>query len=226
MLELLAATALFVGGHFVLSSHPLRASLVARLGEGPFRGLYALVALVGLVWMIFAYRALPEEALWTVTPALRWLAVLVMPFALFLLIAANTTKSPTRIGAELKAGEVVTVSGVLRITRHPLMWAMILWALTHLLANGDRKSLVLMGGILVLAVGGMLHIDRRREATFGAAWGPVALSTSILPFAAIAAGRTSMDWAGIGWWRVGAALATYAAFLFGHAWLFGVSALP
>ena len=226
MNNLLTATALFVGGHFALSSASLRAPLIARLGAGPFRGLYAAVAFAALMWMALAYRAAPDVVLWPAAPGLRWIPVLVMPFAFFLLIAANTTKSPTRVGAVLKAGEVSSVAGVLRITRHPLLWAFTLWAASHIITNGDLASLILMGGVLVLALGGMAHIDRRREAEFGAAWGPIALSTSVLPFAALLSGRARMDWTGIGWWRVALALAVYLAFLFGHEWIFGVSALP
>jgi uncharacterized membrane protein len=95
-----------------------------------------------------------------------------------------------------------------------------------MVVNGDVKSLILMAGILILALGGMWHIDRRREAALGAAWGPIALTTSALPFRALLEGRTSMDWAAIGWWRPTLALALYVALLHFHGTIFGVSALP
>jgi uncharacterized membrane protein len=226
MSNLLVAMALFVIGHFALSSFALRTPLIEKLGEKGFRGLYAAFSLVTLVWAGFAYHAAPEVALWPAAPGLKWIPVLVMPIAMFLLIAGNTTKSPTRVGASLKAGEVTSATGVLRITRHPFLWAAVLWGISHIIARGDMATVILMGGIVVLAIGGMLHIDRRREAEFGSAWGPIALSTSVIPFAALASGRTTVDWAGIGWWRVALALAVYAAFLFGHVYIFGVSALP
>jgi uncharacterized membrane protein len=116
--------------------------------------------------------------------------------------------------------------GIQRVTRHPFLWGTALWALSHLAVNGTAADVVLMGGILVLSLGGMRHIDLRREIALGAAWGPVALTTSALPFAALATGRTTMDWQGIGWWRPALALALYAALLFLHPMIFGVSALP
>jgi len=98
--------------------------------------------------------------------------------------------------------------------------------MSHFAVNGNAADVILMGGILGLSLGGMKHIDLRREATLGAAWGPVALTTSTLPFAALAAGRTTMDWQGIGWWRPALALGLYAALLHFHLWIAGVSALP
>ncbi|MSO71511.1 MAG: hypothetical protein EXQ88_05820 [Alphaproteobacteria bacterium] len=226
MNNLLAAVVLFVAGHFALSSVTLRTPLIAKLGDGPFRGLYAAFSLATLVWAGFAYAVAPDVRLWPAAAGLKLIPLLVMPIAVFLLIAGYTTKSPTRVGAKLSPGEVTTVSGVLRITRHPFLWAAALWALSHIIARGDLAVVILMGGIVVLAFGGMLHIDQRREAEFGAAWGPIALSTSVIPFAALASGRTTMDWEGIGWWRVALGLALYAAFLVAHPWIFGVSALP
>src|SRR3546814_6275784 len=68
--------------------------------------------------------------------------------------------------------------GILSITRHPFLWGTGLWALSHLLANGDLGSIVMMGGIAILSFGGMQHIDQRRESHLGASWGPMKLTTS------------------------------------------------
>ena len=72
----------------------------------------------------------------------------------------------------------------------------------------------------------MRHIDRRREDGLGSAWGPMKLTTSALPFAALASRRTSMDWKGLGWWRPALGLAAYIVFLGGHLHIFGVSPFP
>ncbi len=226
--HLLAATLVFVAGHFLLSSHSLRHPLASRLGEGPFRALYTLLAGASLMWMIFAYGAAPELVLWTPAPALRWVPVALMPLALFLVIAGVTTPNPTMVGGErvVDGGPEDQTPGILRVTRHPFLWGFVLWAVGHLLVRGDAASLIFFAGFLVLALGGMWHIDQKREAKLGASWGPVRLTTSLIPFAALASGRTRMDWAGIGWWRPLVALALYAALLHFHGVLFGVSALP
>ena len=225
--ELLAATVLFVGAHFLLSSAQLRASMVQRYGESRFRGLYSLVVGVAFVWMVFAYGDAPFVELWPVTEPLRWVPLIVMPFAFILAVAGLTTRSPTLAGFESAAGdELNPAPGILRVTRHPFLWGAALWAASHLIANGDAASAVLTGGILLLSLGGMRHIDLRREASLDAAWGPVKLTTSAIPFAALIAGRTEMDWAGLGWWRPLLGLLLFAVVLGAHSVIFGVSPLP
>ena len=204
--SLAAATAIFVGGHFVLSSRTVRKPMAARLGAGPWRGLYA--------------------GLWPSPAWARYLPLLVMPVAAVLAVAGMSTRNVTLVGGEAAAEAPDPAPGIMRVTRHPSLWAVALWALSHLPANGDAASLILMGGILVLAFGGMAHIDARRRDALGAAWGPIELTTSVIPFAAIASRRTTMDWAGIGWQRPAGGVAIYLALLFAHQALIGVSPLP
>lgn len=224
--ELLAATVLFVGGHLLLASAPLRGLLHGKLGPTGFRILYSLVAVVTLVWMIKAYTQAPFVPLWAFVPLLDWVPLLVMPIASILLVAGVTTTSPTAVGSESAALAADPAPGILRVTRHPFLWGTALWAISHLLARGDLASLVMMGGILALSLLGMKQIDRKRELQLGAGWGPVKLTTSLLPFQAIAEGRTEMDWAGIGWWRPLLGIALYLVFIILHPWVFGVPAVP
>lgn len=224
---LFGATLLFVGGHFLLSSDLLRPRLVEKLGDSPFRGLYALVMLGAFAGMVLAYDAAPRDPVWFPPPALHLVPFLVMPFAMILVVCGLTTPSPTSVGGERVLDEQPgsPAVGILTITRHPFLWGTTLWAVSHLLVRGDDASIILLGGILVLSLGGMVHIDRRREAALGGAWGPVALTTSLLPFQAILQGRTKLDLAGIGWWRPALGLALYAFLLPGHDWIVGVPLL-
>jgi uncharacterized membrane protein len=229
LVALVAATVLFVAGHFLLSSLPPRRAMTELLGPQGFRIAYSVVVLAAFVWMLRAYGAAPAVALWDPPAAFAWIAVLVMPFALLLAVCGVTTPSATLVGGEAHLSNPAVrdvAPGIQRVTRHPFLWGTALWAMSHLTVNGDAADVILMGGILGLSLGGMKHIDLRRETTLGAAWGPVALTTSTLPFAALAAGRTTMDWKGIGWWRPALALGLYAALLHFHPWIAGVSALP
>ncbi len=226
---LLAATVLFVGGHFILSGLALRRPLTNLLGDRGFRIVYALIALVAFAWMLAAYRAAPVEVVWSPPTVLAWVPLVVMPVALLLVVCGVTTPSTTMVGGEAHLNDPAAhdpTPGIMRITRHPFLWGTSLWAASHLLVNGDAAGIILMGGILVLSLGGMKHIDLRREASLGSAWGPVKLITSILPFAAVATGRTTIDWPGIGWWRPIMTLVIYAVLLLVHPWFIGVSALP
>ena len=223
---LLAATAAFVGGHFLMSSLPIRRALIARLGENGFRSVYSLIATAALVWMIVAYGAAPFVSVWSPGPLTRWIPVLAMPVALLLLVCAFTTRNVTAVGGEAQATAPDPAPGIMRVTRHPFLVGVALWALSHLAVRGDAASMILFGGVLVLAVGGMHHIDLRRRAVLGSDWGPVALTTSAMPFLALASRRTRPDWRGIGVGRVAAALGLYLALLLLHQPLFGASPFP
>ena len=214
MSSLIAATAVFIATHF-LPSTPLRAALARAIGEGPYRGLYSLVALAGIVWMSVAYSRAPVEPLWT---PLRELPLFVLPFA-FVLLACGYWRNPTMVGADKLLKSEDPARGVIRITRHPLMWAIMLWALTHVLARGDLKSLVFFGGLFVLAALGTVLIDHRKTANPD--WARFAAATSNIPFLAIMQGRNRIVWREIGWLRPFAGLAAFVAFLTVHSSLFG-----
>src|SRR3954465_11876449 len=179
MTSLVAATAAFLLTHFVTST-PLRPRLVAALGEWPYRGVYSLVAFVTLGWMIWAYAGAPHEQLWT---GFRELPRLVMPLA-FILIACGYARNPTMVGADKLLKSEDPARGMIRITRHPIMWGIILWAGAHVLSRGDASSLVFFGGFLAVALIGTLSMDRRKRADPN--WERFAGVTSPTPFMAIA----------------------------------------
>src|SRR3546814_711166 len=189
--NLLFAVAVFVGSHFFLSSLPVRQPLIRRLGENGFRALYSLVAVVTLLWVVMAYGVAPYVPLWAPWSGYRLVPLLVMPVASILVVAGLTTRNVTAVGGERFAGGTRPVGGITTVTRHPFLWGVLLWALANLPANGDVASLVLFGGMAVLAIGGMLHIDHRRREILGSAWGTVALTTSAVPFLAAKTGRAS-----------------------------------
>lgn len=223
--SLLLAMFGFVAGHFLLSAPPLRNRLVAAVGEKAFLGVYSLAMVGFLAWAVMAYRAAPAVPLWDLGPVGRRLPLVVMPAALLLAVAGFTTRSATAVGGEAVLAAGSGADGIFTITRHPFLWGAGLWALAHLAANGDQASLVLFGGLAVLSFAGMAAIDHKRAASGGEAWRRFSERTSALPFAAALAGRTRVDWAGIGWLRLAAAVAIYLALAAGHGWLFGVVAL-
>ena len=92
------ASAVFVLVHVGISSTPLRGKLIAAVGEGPYLGLFSLVAVATLTWMILAYAAAPPIALWAHLTAFRTVPLVVMPFALILLVAGLTVRNPAGVG--------------------------------------------------------------------------------------------------------------------------------
>jgi uncharacterized membrane protein len=225
MLQLALAIAAFVGLHFLLSAHPLRGRLIARLGEGPFRGLYSLLAAATLVWSAISYNRAPVEPLWSVPAWLGHLPVALMPLAVLLFVGSLTQPNPTLAGRD--RGAPAPAGGVLAITRHPMLWSFAIWAILHVLANGDLASLIFFGGLALLSIGGAAAIDARKRRQWPAeTWNSFAAATSFLPFAALLAGRARLRAGEIGWWRLLLAAALFAALLALHPTLFGVSPVP
>ncbi|MFL6624454.1 MAG: NnrU family protein [Sulfurifustaceae bacterium] len=210
------ATAAFLLTHFV-SSTPLRATLVARLGQRAYLGLYVVVAFITLGWMIAAYRHAPRELLWI---GWRHVPLLVMPFALILLATGIRTRNPTAVMQESQLRSPEPARGVLRITRHPLMWAIALWAAVHVLARGDMKSLIFFGGLLLLALMGTVLIDRRKAA-LGTDWHRFTAVTSNVPFVAIAQGRNRFAPGEIGYRLPLIGLVLFAVVFILHPYIFG-----
>jgi len=215
MEALALATAAFLATHFV-SSTPLRPALVNAMGEWPYRGAYSLVAFLTLGWMIWAYVQAPREALlWT---PLRLVPLFAMPLAL-VLIVSGYWRNPSLVGAEKLLKSEEPARGMIRITRHPLMWGVMLWAAAHILARADAKSIVFFGGFLVLAALGTVLMDRRKRSDPD--FRRFAAVTSNLPFVAIAQGRNRIAWREIGWLRPAMGLALFAVLFIFHAALFG-----
>ncbi|HET9930715.1 MAG TPA: NnrU family protein [Polyangiaceae bacterium] len=215
----------FFAIHALVSGTRLRTTLVRALGERAFRGLFALASLVSLGALWLAYRSAPCAPLWVLPRAFGWFPLLVVPFALFFVAGAFSTPNPTAIGGEraLERGE--PARGILRITRHPFLWGVILWSSAHLLVLGGAASLWFFGSLWLTAALGTRSIDRKRAASQGDAWQSYRSVTSNLPFAAIFGGRNRLQLRELRLPAVIAAVLT-AALLASHRWLFDVSPFP
>ena len=187
MTQLALAILAFVGSHLLLS-HPLRPALAERLGALGFLILYSLVALAIFAWMIVAYRqADAADPLW-LAPYQYWpFASLLMLFASILLVG-SLVGNPAHPGmGRRSAGKAPR--GVYAITRHPMNWSFILWALVHASLSGSPRNLIVAAGIFLLALVGSIGQDRKKERLLGEAWRDWAARTSFVPFAAAFAGK-------------------------------------
>jgi uncharacterized membrane protein len=220
--HLMVASLTFLATHYVAGT-PLRDVLVEAIGKA-YLGLYTLVAFATLGWMIWAFYHAPFVNLWYAV-ALRPVPLVVMPFAIILIVCALTTPNPTLVGKQGLLKSTEPAVGILRITRHPLMWGFMLWALSHIIARGDAAAVIFFGAFAVLAVSGAWLIDRRKAATHGEQWRRFAAVTSNVPFGAIAGGRNHFKAAEIGWWRPALALVLYALLLIFHHRLFVAHAI-
>jgi uncharacterized membrane protein len=225
--SLLAAGLAFCGSHILLSSTRLRGALRDQLGENGYLAVYALTALATFAWFVAAYARAPRLLLWAPLAWTPLAPVVLMPLATILLVAGYSTPNPTAVGMERRAAADDPAPGMLRVTRHPVMWAIGVWGLSHLIANEDLASLWFFGALAALALGGTVLIDRKKRLALGSNWQHLASVTSNVPFAALAARRCRLRWRDIGLLRPIAGLLLYAVLYLAHPLFAGVAiALP
>jgi len=183
---LLIGLALFIAVHSIaIVNAPWRDRMAARLGEWPWKAVYSLIALAGFVLIVWGYdQARAEPIVFYTSPLwLRYVAIVVLVPVFPLLFA---TYLPGRIQTA---------------TRHPMLVAVKLWAVAHLLANGTLADIVLFGGLLAWAVVDRISLKRRAPPFV-----PRLPASPLNDVIAVVGG-----------------LALYAVFILGvHEWLIGV----
>jgi len=225
MTDLLIAALFFVGTHIGIPSTQLRPQIIDRVGEPVYRVLYSTISLVAIIWMVMALNRAPYIPLVADTPGLTLVPLVVMPFAFLLLVGGVSGPNPTAMGQTPDPDTAEPARGMLRVTRHPVMWAIALWALAHLLANLDQASLIFFGAFAVLALLGAHMQDLRRTRESPPGWGIFLQSTSFVPLAAVIEGRQRLVWSEIGWTKLVIALALDVLLIIAHPWLFGAPAI-
>lgn len=139
---------LFIGMHVFVTHRDHRAALVARIGEGPYKALFSLLSIIGVVligWGFARYRASEWIDIWYPPAALRHVTVLLMWPAVICVTAAY-------VPGDIK-----------RWLKHPMLVGVKLWAFAHLLANGDLGSIILFGSILGWAVYDRISLKHRTD---------------------------------------------------------------
>jgi uncharacterized membrane protein len=139
----------FLGAHVFVTMRDHRAAVVARIGEWPYRGLFSLVSIIGIVLIGYgfaAYRAAGPIAVWYPPGWTRHIVVALMWPASIMIAAAY-------IPGNIK-----------RVLKHPMLVGVKTWAFAHLCANGDLGSIILFGSVLAWAVYDRITLKRRKDA--------------------------------------------------------------
>ena len=198
IVSLALATLAFVGTHLAMS-HPLRPALVARLGERGFLGLYSLISVATLGWMILAWRAGDDSGPLWVAPLWWWPIASAAMLVASILLVGSLLGNPAFPHPGAGPRTIPPARGVFAITRHPMNMSFALWALIHISLSGSPRNLLVAGGIFILAALGTLGQDHKKERLIGEPWRDWQRRTSILPFAALASGRARWAQAFPGW---------------------------
>jgi len=204
------AAIVFFGLHLMTVVPGLRASLRNPLTPRIYRAVFSVLALASFVWMIVAYNRAPLVELWTLGAWARIIPLVAMPVAFALLALVYAAPDQAKI-----------------VMRHPMAGAVALWALAHILPNGDAASLLLFGGFALFVILDMPLNDARVRREEPEIWAKRAATTSTLPFVAFAAGRAGkFDVRRVFVRGILPGIAVFLAILFVHEHIFGLPALP
>ena len=161
--EFLTALLVFLLSHAIPVRPPVRPWLVARLGLRGYFAAYSLLSIAVLAWLIVAAGRAPYVQVIPPLPLLRWVPLIAMYPVCVLIVGGMWRRNPLSFGGIGPGAFDPQAPGLLAMTRHPLLAALMLWSLAHLLANGDLAHVVLFGLFAGFAAMGMGLIDRRKR---------------------------------------------------------------
>ena len=218
--ELGLALFCFLFAHMLPARPAIRTALVSRLGRVAYIGIYSVLSVGLLMWVARAAARAPYVELWPYDERLVLAPIAGMVVACLLLVFGLSSPNPLSLGRG--AGFDPVSPGIAAVVRHPVLWAALIWVATHLVVNGDVSHLVVFGAFGVLAIVGMLALDRRsRRRVDAGQWNTLARYTSNIPFVGLLRGATPR----IGpktVLRVAGAAALYALLVVSHEILAGV----
>jgi len=222
MTQLALAAFVFVAMH-ILPAISARDAIVRKIGDPAYMGLFSLASFLGLAWLAHAYVQAPaSEPLWITGQAVRWCSAIVMLVAFTMLVCGVFTKNPTSVLGKGALKGRNEWNDIFAITRHPVMWAVAIWAAVHLVNRPDAASLLFFGSLAFLAIAGTLRQEARKRAELGAAWDKFASQTSFVPFAGLLSGKARLNWRELADWPLAIAVFLWAAMLHFHGTIFGV----
>lgn len=219
-IEFAAAFAVFFVTHAVPVRPPVRAALIVRLGRRGFTLVYSALSLAALAWVIGAAGRAPFVPLW---PRAAWqslVPIAAMLPACLILACALGRPNPFSFGGSAAQSFDLARPGVVRLSRHPFLLVLAIWALAHLVPNGDLAHVLLFGSFGVFALLGQRMIDRRKRRDLGDDWQRLEAARQAAPLRPGASAATGA--AG----RLALAVALYLGLILLHPLLFGVSPWP
>jgi uncharacterized membrane protein len=222
-----AALIVFLASHSIPARPAIRRALREWLGGRGYMTLYSILSLAVFAWFIWAAEHAPRIELWAFAPWQLWAPNIAMPLVCLAIAYSFASPDPFSITGRGGAAFDPSRPGIAGITRHPLLWAITLWASAHLIPNGDVAHVILFGLFAAFGVLGMAIFDARRRREWGAqAWAERTAHTSRVPFAAVFAGRFRGEGLRAPPGVLLAAAALYLTLLLLHPLVIGVSPLP
>lgn len=174
--------AAFLASHAIPARPPIRRRLVGVVGERAYLILYSVMSLVLLGWLFRSAGEAPYVELWPVQDWQRLVPQFLVPLAFAMGTIGLFTANPLSLSLD-RQDSGSAPSSILGITRHPVLWALALWAAAHLVPSGDLAHVLLFAILLMLCLGGMVLMDRRSARQLGEArWMELAATRPLVPF--------------------------------------------
>lgn len=170
----------FFAAHILPAATGLRGFLIAKIGRPLYVGLYSLVSLAAIAWVIMAALAAPYVELWAPGPVTALVALLAMLPACILFVGGALRPNPLSVSF---AGGAIDAQrpGLLAVVRHPVLWAFFFWSAGHVVANGDLVALILFGAFALFSLLGMRRLEKRARERLPAADFAAALAVTAGP---------------------------------------------
>ncbi len=221
---MIAGCAGFIFLHLGISGTLLRGVAINALGYYPYLGVFSTLTFVTLGIMIWGYAIVPHtDFLWQPSATAYKITKVLLLISLVSLAMGTLSSNPTNMLNE-KAIDKEIVK-MMKITRHPIQWAILLFAIGHLIANGDTASIILFGTLALVSSIGMLLVDRRKRKEEDPRWKEFMEKTSLVPFASIISGRLKFTAADINWKGLIAGCGLYVAVYWLHDMVAGGASL-
>lgn len=221
------ALILFVASHSI-PAHPLiRSFLINRIGRLAYISIYSTISLILFTALIFITTSLPFVPIWELGDLVRWVPILLLPFSCLLTTYALGSPNPFSFGGSRTKDFDPKIPGIVGLTRHPFLWAIGLWSLSHLLVNGDLSHIILFGAFGIFAFWGMPLLDLKAQRTLGKEeWAALLENVKTAPLASLFMKNKAFPLNGGPIMRFIFALLLFALLLVIHEPLLGVSPFP
>lgn len=193
LLLLIVANAAFVGSHFAMS-HPLRAAMVGALGATGFQLAYSLVSFATLAGVYFAFKAAPPSDL-PGSGEVGWIIATALMLPALVLLAGSLIGNPALPTPMAEKQALAPPRGVFLVTRHPMMWGIAFWALSHITLFWSWRTVITAASMGLLALLGAHLQDRKKRANMGEAWAAWESKTSYSPRLDGFANAGALPWA-------------------------------
>lgn len=187
------ATIAFVGMHFLMS-HPLRAPMASLLGDMGFQVVYSVVILATMAGMYFAFVEAPAADLQGSGQA-GWIIATLVSVPAMVLFAGSLVGNPAMAVPGAQKSARAEPKGVFTITRHPMMWGFVLWAISHIVLLSSLRTTITAAGVGVLALVGSFLQDRKKRVLMGEAWEEWESKTTYWPQLSSFAKAGPLPWA-------------------------------